>query len=96
MYVHITLPPSLFVAVSSVVVYMYLCFIYTTDVWGWIENMRGQVCDLEHRVRLVKANVEHIFKIMAGWSHTPLYQRKEDKKDCLLNLEVHLRTYVAM
>ena len=46
------------------------------------------MCDLEQRVRLAKANVELMHTIMAGWSHTPLYQRKEDKKDTLLNLEV--------
>ena len=58
--------------------------------------MRGQVCDLEHRVRLIKSNVEQIVKIMIGWSHTPLYQRREDKKDCLLNLEVCIYVYVHM
>ena len=50
--------------------------------------MRKLVCDLEHRVRLAKANVEQISAIMAGWSQAPLYQRKEDRKDCLLGLEV--------
>ena len=57
-------------------------------VWEWIEDMRNKVCDLEHRVRLAKANVEEINSIMSGWSQIPLYQRKEDRKDCLLNLEV--------
>ena len=57
-------------------------------VWEYIEATRDQVCDLEHRVRLVKGNVEAISTIMAKWCEAPLYQRKEDKKDCLLNLEV--------
>lgn len=50
--------------------------------------MRKQVCDLECRVRLAKANIEQISTIMIGWSLTPLYQRKEDKRECLLGLEV--------
>ena len=57
-------------------------------MWEWIEQMREQVCDLERRVRLAKANVEQISTTMAAWSQAPLYQRKEDKKDCLLGLEV--------
>ena len=44
--------------------------------------------DLERRVRLAKANVESMCTLMAGWSKTPLYKRKGDKKESLLNLEV--------
>jgi hypothetical protein len=47
------------------------------------------VCDLERRVRLAKANVEIMSSIMLGWSKTPLYRRKGDKRDALLNLEVY-------
>ena len=47
------------------------------------------VCDLERRVRLAKANVESIVTLMGSWCQTPLYRRKEDKKELsLLNLEV--------
>lgn len=46
------------------------------------------VRDLEQRVKLSKSNVESISKILSKWYQKPLYQRKEDKKDCLLNLEV--------
>lgn len=63
--------------------------------------MRQKVCDLERRVRLSKANVEQIVTVMSVWSQTPLYQRKEDKKDCLLGLEVnyiymHIHTYMYL
>ena len=63
-------------------------------MWEYIEATRDQVCDLERRVRLVKGNVHTITSIMAKWSEAPLYQRREDKKDCLLNLEVggHVRS----
>ena len=57
-------------------------------VWEYIEPTRDQVCDLERRVRLAKANEETIHKIMEQWSQEPLYQRKEDKNSSLLNLEV--------
>ena len=50
------------------------------------------VRDLEERVKLAKFNVEEINKIMSKWCIQPLYQRKEDKKDSLLNTEVHVCT----
>lgn len=46
------------------------------------------VRDLERRVREAKSNVETAVKIMSKWCETPLYQRKEDKKDPFLNLTV--------
>ena len=44
--------------------------------------------ELERRVRLAKANVENMCTLMAGWSKSPLYKRKEDKHEPLLHLEV--------
>lgn len=46
------------------------------------------MCDLEHRVRLAKVNVDTMVSIMGGWSKTPLHRRKGNRKDALLNLEV--------
>ena len=62
--------------------------ISATGVWEYVEDTRNMVCDLERRVRKAKANVEAISKIMVGWCGVPLYQRKDEKKDCLLNLDV--------
>ena len=59
-------------------------------VWEYIESTRDKVRDLERRVRLAKANVEQMHNIMTGWSQSPLFRRKEDKKDTLLNLEVQV------
>ncbi len=67
-----------------------------TGVWEYIQETRDMVRDLEQRVRLSKANVELMRTIMAGWSRTPLYQRKEDKKDTLLNLEVYIAERVSL
>lgn len=67
---------------------MYLC-IYNVGVWEYIEATRDMVCDLERRVRLAKGNVESIITLMGGWCQSPLYRRREDKKEqSLLNLEV--------
>lgn len=77
----------------------YVCTMPTVNwefsgVWEYIQKTRDKVCDLERRVRLSKANVEHIRTIMRGWSDTPLYQRKDDKKDTLLCLEVCWNNHV--
>ena len=58
--------------------------------WEYIESTRDVVRDLEKRVRLAKDNIEQIITIMAKWSETPMYLRKGDKKDSLLNLEVYI------
>ena len=52
------------------------------------------VRDLEKRVKLAKCNVDTINSILAKLCQKPLYQRKDDKKDCLLNLEVHVHVHV--
>ena len=60
---------------------------FSEGVWEYIESARDSVRDLEKRVQQAKNNVESMIQIMAKWSEQPLYQRKEDKKDCLLNLD---------
>ena len=59
-----------------------------TGAWDYIESTRDMVRDLEQRVRTAKANVETMVSLMAKWSEAPLYQRKDDKKDFFLNLDV--------
>ena len=71
-------------------------YIYNTGVWEYIESTRDLVCDLERRVRLAKANVESMCTLMAGWSKSPLYQRKEDKHEPLLKLEVTTDLTISM
>ena len=72
--------------------FTYTCIIL--GVWEYIEATRDLVRDLERRVRLAKANVDNICTIMAGWCKTPLYKRKGDKKESLLNLEVSVQSYI--
>lgn len=57
-------------------------------MWEYIQSTCSQMEDLERRVRLAKGNVENITAIMSTWNESPLYQRKEDKNTCLLNLDV--------
>ena len=45
------------------------------------------VHDLEKRVQSAKSNVESMSQLMSKWSDAPLYERKEGKKDTLLNLD---------
>ena len=57
-------------------------------VWEYIEATRDVVRDLEQRVHKAKNNVTAMQTVMAEWSASPLYQRREDKNSTLLNLEV--------
>lgn len=63
-----------------------------SGAWEYIESTRDLVRDLEKRVSLAKDNVEQIITIMAKWSESPMYLRKGDKKDSLLNLEVCIKS----
>ena len=53
----------------------------------YIQETRDKVHDLEMRVQKSKDNVENISKIMATWSKTPLFERKEGKNESLLNMD---------
>ena len=59
----------------------------TDGIWEYIQETRDKVHDLEMRVQKSKDNVENISKIMATWSKTPLFERKEGKNESLLNMD---------
>ena len=59
----------------------------SSDVWEYIDKTRDLVHDLETRVQRAKDNVEKLQKVMATWSKTPLFERKEGKNESLLNLD---------
>lgn len=48
------------------------------------------VHDLEKRVQAAKNNVESMSQLMTKWCEAPLYERKEGKKEGLLNIEVNV------
>ncbi|XP_028422796.1 dynein axonemal heavy chain 9 isoform X2 [Perca flavescens] len=55
-------------------------------VWQYIQEVRDSVCDLESRLQRTKDNVEAIQSCMSSWA-SPMFDRKEGKKDALLSLE---------
>lgn len=64
-----------------------MCWSHSLGVWDYIQNVRDEIIDLEKRVQHAKNNVEEIKKLMNTWSSLPLFERKEDKYDILLNLD---------
>ena len=56
--------------------------------WEYIEKTREMVHDLEKRVQSAKNNVDSMSQLMTKWCEAPLYERKEGKKEGLLNIEV--------
>ncbi|KAL0984038.1 hypothetical protein UPYG_G00136240 [Umbra pygmaea] len=55
-------------------------------IWDYIQKMHQLVCDLETRLQRTKDHVEDIQNCMRAWA-TPLYDRREGKKDTLLSLD---------
>lgn len=45
------------------------------------------MCNLEGRVQKVQENVRRLDDILDTWVQKPIYQRKDGKKETLLNLE---------
>lgn len=64
-----------------------LC-LWLKGAWEYIEKTREMVHDLEKRVQSAKNNVESMSQLMTKWCEAPLYERKEGKKEGLLNIEV--------
>ncbi|KAL2077982.1 hypothetical protein ACEWY4_025667 [Coilia grayii] len=55
-------------------------------IWEYIQRVRDMVRALEGSLQRTKDNVEEIQAIMRSWV-TPIFERREGKKDSLLNLE---------
>ncbi|XP_054619923.1 dynein axonemal heavy chain 9-like isoform X2 [Dunckerocampus dactyliophorus] len=55
-------------------------------IWQYIQELRDTVCDLESRLKRAKDNVEDIQICIRSWA-SPMFDRKEGKKDTLLSLE---------
>uniref|UniRef100_A0A3Q3DHJ9 Dynein axonemal heavy chain 17 n=1 Tax=Hippocampus comes TaxID=109280 RepID=A0A3Q3DHJ9_HIPCM len=52
----------------------------------YIQELRDSICDLESRLQKAKDNVEEIQNCIKSWA-SPLFDRKEGKKDALLSLD---------
>nr|VZI28891.1 unnamed protein product [Spirometra erinaceieuropaei] len=57
------------------------------DTWQYIESTRDVIKDLKARVVQCQENVEKISALMSTWNKTPLFERKEGKRETLLALD---------
>ncbi|XP_075415820.1 dynein axonemal heavy chain 17 [Tenrec ecaudatus] len=56
-------------------------------VFGYIQETREILHDLQTRIQKSKQNIEGITQAMKDWSTNPMFERKDNKKDTLLDLE---------
>uniref|UniRef100_A0A803T5S7 Dynein axonemal heavy chain 11 n=1 Tax=Anolis carolinensis TaxID=28377 RepID=A0A803T5S7_ANOCA len=57
------------------------------DCWKYIEFLKVQIHDLEQILQKSKDNIKAIQQIMKSWMEHPLFSRKDNRKDALLNLD---------
>nr|XP_056713421.1 dynein axonemal heavy chain 11 [Euleptes europaea] len=57
------------------------------NCWEYTEHVKATVYDLEQRLQKSKDNIKAVQQIMKGWMEQPLFCRKDNKKEALLNLE---------
>lgn len=60
-----------------------------SDVWSYIQQIRTLVEDLQGRILKAQLNVEKIHNLINTWSLTPLFERKDCKKENLMFLDDH-------
>ncbi|XP_069917498.1 dynein axonemal heavy chain 9 isoform X4 [Oryctolagus cuniculus] len=58
----------------------------TEGIWDYVIQITSSIHDLEQRIQKTKDNVEEIQNIMKTWV-TPVFKRKDGKRDCLLSLD---------
>ncbi|KAM4663589.1 dynein axonemal heavy chain 17 [Discoglossus pictus] len=56
-------------------------------VWEYIQEFRDILYELESRIQQTKSNIDTINHLLQEWSASPLVERKDNKKDGLLDLE---------
>lgn len=56
-------------------------------IWEYIEVLRDRVSNLENRVTKAQSNVKLLDTILITWVQKPIFERRDGKKDTLLNLE---------
>jgi hypothetical protein len=60
-----------------------------SDVWSYVQQIRTLVEDLQCRILKAQLNVEKIHNLINTWSLTPLFERKDCKKENLIFLDDH-------
>ncbi|XP_069504355.1 dynein axonemal heavy chain 11 [Ambystoma mexicanum] len=69
------------------------------NFWDYILKMKDIIHDLHQRVQQSKDNITTIRKLMKLWAEKPLFSRKDNRKDALLNLDEkadRLKKYTVM
>ncbi|CAN0133991.1 unnamed protein product [Rangifer tarandus platyrhynchus] len=56
-------------------------------VFEYIQEMREILYNLQNRIQKAKQNVEGISQAMKDWSANPMFERKDNKKEALLDLD---------
>ncbi|XP_066237508.1 dynein axonemal heavy chain 17 isoform X2 [Saccopteryx leptura] len=59
-------------------------------VFEYIQEMRKILHDLQNRMQKTKQNIESISQAMQDWSANPMFERKDNKKEALLDLDGRL------
>ena len=57
------------------------------DVWTHVQQIRTLVEDLYLRVLKAQQNVDRIHELVNSWTLTPLFDRKNSKKENLIYLD---------
>ncbi|KAH0627401.1 hypothetical protein JD844_003041 [Phrynosoma platyrhinos] len=57
------------------------------NCWKYIEFLKTKIHDLEQRLQMSKNNIKAIQQIMKSWVEHPIFSRKDNRKEALLNLE---------
>ncbi|XP_059763861.1 dynein axonemal heavy chain 17 isoform X1 [Balaenoptera ricei] len=56
-------------------------------VFEYIQEMREMLYNLQNRIQKAKQNIEGISQAMKDWSANPMFERKDNKKEALLDLD---------
>lgn len=57
------------------------------DLWQYVENLKKLVDDLLDRLTRSQNNLKTIENLLQSWSGTPILERKDGKKDTMLDLD---------
>ncbi|CAG9581722.1 unnamed protein product [Danaus chrysippus] len=57
------------------------------DLWNYLQELHRLVGNLYERMSKIQDNLKEIKTIMKSWASQPLFERKDGKKDTLLNLD---------
>lgn len=66
---------------------------YISDLWNYVNNLHLLVDNLQTRIQNSQANVKAIQSVLQSWCCTPVLERKDHKKDTMLDLEGRMEKF---